>query len=218
MKTDHTPLSLVGQLPLDNIKSANSEDFIDLFVNLLSFSQTLDRCTEGINENLCQEVKHLTEGRACLFLHDQWSSTDQHVLPPAAVSFQVRFYQRTYGTLQIASDSADSGSPALPLPIAYLLAQLCGLLLHTLELSALIEGQSRRLDRRPVYSCLTKREQEVLKLICQGNTQQEISTMLHIAPATFETYRKRLCQKLGAHCERDIPLAAYQARLLTLLE
>ena len=217
MKTDHAPLSLVGQLPLDNIKSANSEDFIDLFVNLLSFSQTLDRCTEGISEHLCQEVKRLTEGRAWLFLRHQRSVAVQHI-PPTTISFPVQFRQRTYGTLHITSDSADSGSPALPLPIAHLLAQISGLLLYTLELSALIEGQSRRLDRRPTYSCLTKREQEVLKLICQGNTQQEISTTLHIAPATFETYRKRLCQKLGAHYERDLPLAAYQAHLLTLLE
>jgi DNA-binding CsgD family transcriptional regulator len=86
-----------------------------------------------------------------------------------------------------------------------------------LELSALIEGQSRRLDYQADV-CLTKREQEVLKLICQGYSQQEISSALQIAPATFETYRKHLCQKLGAHCERDLPLAAYQANLLALLE
>jgi hypothetical protein len=50
------------------------------------------------------------------------------------------------GTLDIAPDSAHPASPALPLPVAQLLAHTCGSLLYTLELSAFIEGQCKRLD------------------------------------------------------------------------
>ncbi|TMC26186.1 MAG: hypothetical protein E6J36_03495, partial [Chloroflexi bacterium] len=41
---------------------------------------------------------------------------------------------------------------------------------------------------------------------------------LHIAPATVDTHRKRICEKLGVHSERDIPLAAYRAGLFSILD
>jgi DNA-binding NarL/FixJ family response regulator len=89
--------------------------------------------------------------------------------------------------------------------------------LYTLELSAFIEGQCQRLDDQDPEH-LTKREQEVLELICQGDDQETIATKLQIAPATVDTHRKRICEKLGVHCERDIPLAAYRAHLFSILE
>ena len=64
---------------------------------------------------------------------------------------------------------------------------------------------------------MTRREQEVMELICLGNDQQAIAMQLNIAPATVDTHRKRICEKLGVHCERDIPLAAYQTSLFSIL-
>jgi len=118
--------------------------------------------------------------------------------------------------LEVAPDSTHPASPALPLPVAQLLAETCGSLLYSLELTAFIHGQCQRLDSQ-VSGRLTKREQEVLELICRGNDQQAITTMLSIAPATVDTHRKRICEKLGVHSERDIPLAAYQAGLFSVL-
>ncbi len=46
----------------------------------------------------------------------------------------------------IASDPTRPATPALPLPVAQLLAHTCSSLLYTLELSAFIEGQCQRLD------------------------------------------------------------------------
>jgi DNA-binding CsgD family transcriptional regulator len=121
------------------------------------------------------------------------------------------------GRLDIAPDPEHPGSPALPLPVAQLLAHTCGSLLYTLELTAFIEGQSRRLESQ-VAVHLTKREREVLELICRGCSQQAIATQLHIALATVDTHRKRICEKLGVHSERDIPLAAYRANLFSILD
>ena len=103
------------------------------------------------------------------------------------------------------------------LHVAQLLANTCGSLLYTLEMTAFIEGQCQRLDSQvPVR--LTKREREVLEQICLGDDRQAIATQLHIAPATVQTYRKRICEKLGVHTERDIPLAAYRANLFSILD
>jgi|SRR2546421_2282097 len=200
--------------PVQNTRDPGLGDFTDLFVQLLSFTQVDCKHTDGVTERFCREVKRLTRGNAWLLLRQENSLPERHVPDATAIGFPVQFYQRIYGTLYIAADAAHPGSPALPLPVAHYLAQTCGLLLHLIELSVLIEGQSRRLDRQ-ICGYLTNREREVLKLVCQGYTEQEIASTLHVAPATVETHRKHLCQKLGVHCERDIPLAAYHAQLLT---
>jgi DNA-binding NarL/FixJ family response regulator len=89
--------------------------------------------------------------------------------------------------------------------------------LYTLELTTFVEGQCQRLDYQDPEP-LTNREREVLELICRGHDQQAIATMLAITPATVDTHRKRISEKLGVHCERDIPIAAYRAQLFSLLE
>jgi DNA-binding CsgD family transcriptional regulator len=170
-----------------------------------------------VGEDLCQEVRRATQGSARLFLPYQNSSDGQPDPFAVSVSFPVQFRNRTYGRLDIAPDPQRPGSPVLPLSVAQLLAHTCGSLLYSLELTAFVEGQCQRLDDQvPVH--LTKREREVLELICQGNDQQAIAEQLSIAPATVDTHRKRISEKLGVHSERDIPLAAYRAGLFSILD
>ncbi len=193
------------------------EDCTQLMADLLSFSQALCKQTHRIGERLCQEVMHATQGKAMLLFSCQSSSVGKDIPFHVSVSFPVRFRNRTYGTLDIAPDSAHPKFPALPLPVAQLLAHVCGSLLYTLELSAFIEGQCQLLDCQDPEQ-LTKREREVLELICLGYDQQAIATKLHIASATVETHRKHIAEKLGIHCERDIPLAAYRTNLFSILD
>jgi len=46
-------------------------------------------------------------------------------------------------------------------------------------------------------SSLTKRETEILKLICQEYTSSEMSEQLFISTNTVETHRKNLLRKVG---------------------
>ena len=196
---------------------ADLEDYTQLIADLLSFVQTVDTHPPQIGKRLCKEVMRATQGKAWLLLPSQDSSTGQPAPFTVSISFPVRFRNRIYGTLEIAPNSVNRASPAFPLPLAQLLAHACALLLYTFEQSAFIEGQCQRLDyQSPGH--LTKREQEILQLICQGDDQDTIATKLQIAPATVDTHRKRICEKLGVHCERDIPLAAYRAHLFSFLE
>jgi len=209
-------LEQMQSFKLNDMTGTSLEDYTQLIVDILSFGQMLCKQTHNVGEQLCQEVMHATQGRARLRLPCQNSSTEPSASLPVSVSFPVQFNNRTYGTLDIAPDSAHPASPALPLPVSQLLAHTCGSLLYTLELSAFIEGQCQRLDcQDPEH--LTKREREVLELICRGYDQEAIATRLYIAPATVDTYRKRICGKLGVHCERYIPLAAYQTSLFSIL-
>lgn len=49
---------------------------------------------------------------------------------------------------------------------------------------------------------LTDREREVLQLVVEGKTSNEISELIAISPKTVDTYRSRLMQKLGI---KDLP-------------
>ncbi len=202
---------------ISDTTGASLEDCTQLIADLLSFGQALSKHPHRVGQRLCQEVMRATQGRAWLVLPGQDSSTGRPAPFPVSVSFPVRFRNRIYGTLEIAPDPAHPASPALPLPVAQLLAHTCGSLLYTLELSAFIEGQCQRLDYQDPEH-LTKREQEILELICQGDDQETIATKLQIASATVDTHRKRIGEKLGVHCERDIPLAAYRAHLFSILD
>jgi DNA-binding NarL/FixJ family response regulator len=51
----------------------------------------------------------------------------------------------------------------------------------------------------PEYQQLTPREREVLQLIAEGYTMQEIAHLLAISPKTVETHRYRLMDRLNIH-------------------
>jgi len=197
--------------------STSLQEFTQMIVELLSLGQKVYQQIHLVGEDICQVVTRATQGNARLFLPYQCSSDGQPDPFPVSVSFPVQFRSRNYGRLDIAPDPQRPGSPALPLSVAQLLAHTCGSLLYSLELTAFIEGQCQRLDSQIPLN-LTKREREVLELICRGNDQPTIAEQLHIAPATVDTHRKRICEKLGVHSERDIPLAAYRAGLFSILD
>jgi DNA-binding NarL/FixJ family response regulator len=49
---------------------------------------------------------------------------------------------------------------------------------------------------------LSTRERQVLQLVVEGRTSNEIGRMIHLSPKSVETYRSRLMSKLGV---RDLP-------------
>ena len=47
------------------------------------------------------------------------------------------------------------------------------------------------------YDALSEREREVLQLVAEGRSSKEIAELLSISPATVETHRTHVLQKLG---------------------
>jgi two-component system response regulator NreC len=68
--------------------------------------------------------------------------------------------------------------------------------------------------KRPV-SILSERELEVLKLVAQGYSSQQIAKRIFVGVKTVETYRSRLAQKLGLRTRSDVIRFAVQMGLLT---
>src|SRR5437870_3524474 len=67
---------------------------------------------------------------------------------------------------------------------------------------------------RPPVQLLSPREQEVLKLLAQGYTNQEVGTQLCLSVKTIETYRGRLVEKLGLRSRADLTRYALEMGLL----
>ena len=55
------------------------------------------------------------------------------------------------------------------------------------------------IDDKKVSEIISKRELEVLKLICREFSNQEIADRLFLSVSTVETHRKNLIAKLGVH-------------------
>ena len=61
---------------------------------------------------------------------------------------------------------------------------------------------------------LTEREIEILKLIADGLTNQEIAEQLYISPRTVDTHRRNLLQKLGVKNTAGLVKYAFEHELL----
>lgn len=59
---------------------------------------------------------------------------------------------------------------------------------------------------------LSPREREVMDLVVEGMTNQEIADTLHLAPSTISTYRSRLMKKLGVDNIPDLVKLALKHR------
>lgn len=78
-------------------------------------------------------------------------------------------------------------------------------------------GLAARLTDEPwqdPLESLSGRERQVLQLLAESRTVQEIATRLALSPKTVETYRARLMEKLGIHDLAGLVRFALRHRLI----
>ena len=74
----------------------------------------------------------------------------------------------------------------------------------------------REPSARPYAAELTAREREVLKLIAEGNTNQDIAELLCLSRKTVETHRSNIMDKLDLHKVTDLVKYAIREGLVGL--
>ncbi|MGG6265832.1 response regulator [Leptolyngbya sp. AN03gr2] len=87
----------------------------------------------------------------------------------------------------------------------------------TTEIRAAFEGNSGATptnDADKLTAVLTRREQEILALIADGNTNQEIAQKLYIAPGTVRVHVHTILQKLEVHDRTQAAVIAIQRNLI----
>ncbi|HET8839925.1 MAG TPA: helix-turn-helix transcriptional regulator [Ktedonobacteraceae bacterium] len=216
--TPHVTLSVpAGPLHSQIGSSTTSVEEVQLVTYLLNLGQMLCEQVQSDVSRLCQEVKFITQGRAQLRFGRKGSMKGGQLPANTLLSLPVQFGYQVYGTLCVASDPLHTDQLSISLPIAQLLAQTCSWLLYTMEQSAFLRGQCQQLDYQ-VHGPLTRREREVLALMCRGYSQEAIADQLSIAPATVGKHRQHIYEQLGVHCERDALLAAYHVGFFSLVD
>ena len=65
-------------------------------------------------------------------------------------------------------------------------------------------SQEREQENKPALDGLTDREQEVLSLLAEGATNDEIAKSLVISPKTVERHRKNIMHKLNLHSRAEL--------------
>ena len=69
-------------------------------------------------------------------------------------------------------------------------------------------------EERDSYSSLTEREREILKLVAEGHTNNQIAERLIISPKTVDTHRTHVMDKLNLHSRAELVKYAMRRGLL----
>lgn len=76
-----------------------------------------------------------------------------------------------------------------------------------------VSSTPRSLSRHPQLDQLTDREPQIVTLVAEGLSNQEIAERLFISPATARTHVSRAMIKLAARDRAQLVVFAYQSGL-----
>ena len=65
------------------------------------------------------------------------------------------------------------------------------------------------------FESLSEREREVFQLVAEGYSNKEVAELLHISPATVETHRAHVMEKLDLHSTAELVLSAVRRGMVT---
>ncbi len=80
-------------------------------------------------------------------------------------------------------------------------------------LAALDPAARSQATRASPLDSLSARERQVLQLVVEGHSSNEIAKLVHLSPKTIETYRSRLMKKLGVKDVTGLVKFAIEHRL-----
>ena len=82
----------------------------------------------------------------------------------------------------------------------------------------MLDDYVRRLADKGIvdrYDSLSEREREIFQLVAEGHSNKEIADILSISPATVETHRAHILQKLDLHNTAELVLYAVRRGVIS---
>lgn len=83
----------------------------------------------------------------------------------------------------------------------------------------LVDDYLRRVEvgkEKESFAGLTEREREILKLVADGRSNQEIADLLVLSAGTVQTHRAHMMRKLGLHSRAELVKFAIRRRIISL--
>ena len=65
------------------------------------------------------------------------------------------------------------------------------------------------------YDSLSEREREIFQLVAEGRSNKEVAELLSVSPATVETHRAHILQKLDVHNTAELVLYAVRRGIIS---
>jgi DNA-binding NarL/FixJ family response regulator len=65
------------------------------------------------------------------------------------------------------------------------------------------------------YDSLSEREREIFQLVAEGHSNKEVAALLSVSPATIETHRAHILQKLDVHNTAELVLYAVRRGVIS---
>ncbi len=65
------------------------------------------------------------------------------------------------------------------------------------------------------FESLSEREREIFQLVAEGNSNKDIANLLSVSPATVETHRAHILQKLDIHNTAELVLCAVRRGVIS---
>ena len=65
------------------------------------------------------------------------------------------------------------------------------------------------------YDALSEREREIFQLVAEGYSNKEVAELLHVSPATVETHRAHILEKLDVHNTAELVLFAVRRGVIS---
>lgn len=82
----------------------------------------------------------------------------------------------------------------------------------------MLDDYVRHLSQKGIvdrYDSLSEREREVFQLVAEGHSNKEIAEILMVSPATVETHRAHIFQKLDVHNTAELVLYAVRKGVIS---
>jgi DNA-binding NarL/FixJ family response regulator len=117
--------------------------------------------------------------------------SDRHILPVLQAGASGYVLKRSVGAELVAAiRTVHSGEAFLPPTVAQTVVRYCR------------QGPEPATENEE--SALTEREREVLKLVVEGHTSQEIADLLHLSKRTVMCHRANIASRLGIHNRMEL--------------
>lgn len=182
---------------------------------LFFLAEQLLRQTGDIVGPITRAVAEITDQRAILLIESPRPTRRRRVL---STGFLVPVHCAThhYGYLRVLPAIWCDTLLALSTADARHLAQACGIVLHLLDCTAVLDRLARHLPPTPSRP-LTPREQQVLEHMAQGDDAEIIAASLYISRKTVAKHMEHIYDKLRVHSFTEAVLLAYRAGIITCL-
>lgn len=117
--------------------------------------------------------------------------SDRHILPVLRAGASGYVLKRSVGAELVAAiRTVHAGDAFLPPRVAQAVVRYCR------------QGPEEAVENED--SALTEREREVLKLVVEGHTSQEIADLLHLSKRTVMCHRANIASRLGIHNRMEL--------------